>query len=66
MAGNASSKQLYIGKRHIKELKELKVAWGIIIHGYTEKLTTHHTTKCIRATAGTLSFRFAHMTVTRM
>ena len=56
MAGKASSKQLYIDKRPIKELKELKVTQGIIIHGYTEKLTTHHKTKCIRATAGTKAF----------
>ena len=69
MAGNGSSKQLYIDKRHIKDPKELKVTWGIIIqsiHGYTEKLTTYHTTKCIRATAGTISFCFPHMTVTKM
>ena len=66
MVGNASSKQLNIDKRHIKDLKELKVTWGIINHGYSEKLTTHHTTKFIRAcaTAGTISFCFAHMTVT--
>ena len=66
MAGNASSKQLYIDKRHIKDAKELKVTWGIKIHGYTGKLTTHHTTRCIRVTAGTISFCFAHMTVTKM
>ena len=66
MAGNLSCMQLYVDKRHIKDPKELKVAWGIIIHGYTEKLTTHFTTKCIRVTAGTISFCFAHMTVTKM
>ena len=64
MARNEFSKQLHIDKRHIKDQKELKVTWGIIIHGYTEKRTTHHTTKCIRATAGTISFCFADMTST--
>ena len=66
VAGNASSRQLCIDKRHINDLNELKVTWDIIIHGYTEKLTTHHTTKCIRATAGTICFCFTHMTVTKM
>ena len=67
MAGNASSKQLYQGNmsscslactwtKDTSDPKELKVTWGIKIHAYTEKLTTHHTTKCIRATAGTKAF----------
>ena len=39
MAGNASSKQMYIDKRHFKDPKELKVTWGIKIHGYIEDIT---------------------------
>ena len=66
MAANASSKQLYIDNTHIKDLKELKVTWGTLIHGYTEKFREHHTTKCIMATAGTISFCFSHMTVTKV
>ena len=40
MAGNESSKPIYIDKRPIKELKGLKDSRSIIIHYYTEKLIT--------------------------